>query len=99
MDGGSKRIRYTLPVRDVVGGLTVRYQRRIEYKSYFYGFQRNVFPRKCFSTKGFSKKCFPQNAFHKIQENHDGEKSRKPRLLIPYVGRIAQQQLLDILAE
>ena len=60
--GGRGRIRDDLPVREVVGELTVRYQRIIEYKSYFYGFQRNAFPRKCFSMEGFSKRCFPRNA-------------------------------------
>ena len=52
-----------------------------------------------FRENAFLRKALQRNAFHKIQEKHDGEKSRKPRLLIPYVGRIAQQQLLDILAE
>ena len=31
-----------------------------------------------------------------MQENNDGEKVRKPRLLVLSVGRIARQQLLDI---
>ena len=46
LDGGRGRIRDALTVRETFGELTVRYQRIIEYKSYFYGFQRNVFPRK-----------------------------------------------------
>ena len=92
--GWRGRIRDALPVRDVVGKINSRLLEKIEYKSYFYGFQRNAFPRKCFSTKGFST-----NAFHKIQEKHDGEKARKPRLLILSVGRIARQQLLDISAD
>ena len=37
-DGGCGRIRDALPVREVVGELTVSYQRIIEYKSYFCGF-------------------------------------------------------------
>ena len=44
-------------------------------------FHKNAFPQK-----GFSMKCFPQNAFYKMQEKHDGEKARKPRLLILSVG-------------
>ena len=59
-NGWRGRIRDSLPVRESVGELTVRYQKRNEYKSYFYGFQRNAFPRKRFSTKVFSTKCFPQ---------------------------------------
>ena len=31
-----------------------------------------------------------------MQGKHDKEKGRKPRLLIPYVGFIARQYLLDI---
>ena len=54
--GECGHIRDALPVREVVGGLIVRYQRRIEYKSYFYSFQQNVFPQKFFSTRGFSTK-------------------------------------------
>ena len=41
--GGHGRIRYAQPVREVVGELKGRYSIRIEYKSYFYGFQRNAF--------------------------------------------------------
>ena len=96
--GGRGRIRYALPFREVVGELTVRYQIIIEYKSYFYGFQRNAFPQKRVSTKGFSTKCFPRNAFQEMQENHDGEKERKPRLLILSVRLISRQQILDISA-
>ena len=40
----------------------------------------------CFNENTFPRKDFQQNAFHKIQENHDGEKARKPRLLILSVG-------------
>ena len=93
-DGGHGRIRGALPVIEVVGELIVRYQRIIDYESYFYGFQRNVFPRKCFPRKGFQ-----QNAFQEMQEHHDGEKVRNPWLLIISVGHIARQQLLDISAE
>ena len=67
--GGIGRIMGALPVREVVGESTVSYQRRIEYKSYLYRFQRD--------------------AFHKMQENHDGEKERNPRLLINSVGHIS----------
>ena len=49
-------------------------------------FHKNTFPRK----------AFQWNDFHEIQENHDGEKARKPRLLILSVGHIAWQHLLDI---
>ena len=87
LDGGRGRIRDALPVREVVAELSVRYQIRIEYNRYFYSSQGNVFPRKYFTTKGFSNKCFQQNVLHKIQEKHDGEKARKPRLLIISVGR------------
>ena len=62
LNGGHGRIIDALPVIEVVGGLTVLYQRRVEYKSYFYDFQRNIFPRKCCSTKGFYTKIFPWNA-------------------------------------
>ena len=55
--GGQGRIKDTLPVREVVGELTVRYQIIIKYKSYFYRFQQNTLPRKRFSTK-----WFPRNA-------------------------------------
>ena len=99
LDGGRGCIRDSLSVRDVVREFTVRYQRRIESKSYFYGFQQNTFPRKYFPTKGFSKICFQRNAFHEMQENNDGEKSLKPGLLILSVGRIERQQLLDISAD
>ena len=51
------RIRDNLPVREVVGELTVRYQISIEYKSYFYGFQRNAFP---------PKKLFHERIFHEM---------------------------------
>ena len=44
IDRGRGRIRDALPVRELVGELTVCYQRRIEYNSYFYGFQQNAFP-------------------------------------------------------
>ena len=81
LDVGHGRIRDTLPVREVVGELKLRYQIIIEYKSYFYDFQQDTFPR---------------NAFHEIQEKHDGEKSRKPRLLIFSVGHIVRQQIIDI---
>ena len=37
--------------------------------------------------------------FHKMQENHDEEKSSKPRLLILSVRRIERQELLDISAD
>ena len=74
----------------------VRYQKRIEYKSYFYGFERNAFPWKYFSAKGFSTKCFQRNAFHEMHEKYDGGKVRNPRLLIFSVGRIARQQLLGV---
>ena len=37
--------------------------------------------------------------FHEMQEKQDEEKSRKPGLLILYVGYIAWQQILDITAE
>ena len=101
--GGERgRIREAPPVRDVVGELIVRYHRIIKYKSYFYGFQRNAFPQICFSAKGFSTKCFQQNALHKIQEKHDGEKARKTRLLILSVGRyctVATTWYLSGLAE
>ena len=52
-------------------------------------FHENCFPRK----------AFQQNAFHEMQEKHDGEKVRNPRLRILSVGRIAWQQLLDISAD
>ena len=74
LDGGRKRIMDSLPVREVVGELAVRYQRRIEYNSYFYGFQWNAYPQKCSSAEGFSMECFQRNAFHEMQENHDGKK-------------------------
>ena len=60
--GGCGGIRDALTVREAVGELSVRYQRRIEYNSYFYGFQRNAFPQKLISAKGSSTKCFPINA-------------------------------------
>ena len=59
--GGRGHIRDALPVREVVAELTICYQRRVEYRSYFYGFQQNSFPHKFFTTKGFSIKCFPRN--------------------------------------
>ena len=40
-----------------------------------------------------------KNDFHEIQEKHDEEKARKPRLLILSVECIARQQLLDISAD
>ena len=54
--GGRRHIRDALSVKEVVGELTERYQRRIEYTSYFCSFQQNMFPQKSFSTKGFSTK-------------------------------------------
>ena len=45
LSGGHGHIRDALSLREVVGELTVRYQRRIEYTSYFCGFQQNVFPQ------------------------------------------------------
>ena len=36
--GGCRRIRDALPVRKIVGEITVRYQRIIQYNRYFYGF-------------------------------------------------------------
>ena len=88
------RIRDNLPVREVVGELTVRYQISIEYKSYFYGFQRNAFPPKCFSTKGFSTKCFPRNA----GKSRWG-KSKDASVTHYFCGLIARKQLLDISAD
>ena len=52
-----------------------------------------------FHENAFPQKAFQRNAFHEIQEKDDGEKVRKPMLLILYVGRIAQQQLFDISAD
>ena len=49
-----------------------------------------------FHENNFLQKAFQRNAFHKIQEKHDGEKVRKPRLFIISMERIVQQQLLDI---
>ena len=49
--------------------------------------------------KMISIKCFSLNAFHKMQEKRDGEKSRKPWLIIISVGRIALQELIDISAD
>ena len=74
LDGGHGRISDALPVREVAEELIVRYQIRIYYKSYFYGFQRNAFARTLFSMKGSSTKCFQQNYFHKMQEKYDGGK-------------------------
>ena len=84
--GGNGHIRDALPVKEVVGGLAVRYQIRIDYNIYFYDFQQNAFPRKCFSAKGFSTKSFQRNTFHKIQEKHDEEKARNPGLIILSLG-------------
>ena len=38
-------------------------------------------------------------SFHKMQEKHDEDKASKSRLLIIFVGRIVQQDLLDISAD
>ena len=51
-------------------------------------FHKNTFPLN----------SFPRNASHEMQEKHDQEKERKPRLLILSVGCIARQKLLDISA-
>ena len=34
-----------------------------------------------------------------MQENHDEDKSSKPRLLIIFVGRIGSKELIDISAD
>ena len=47
----------------------------------------------------FHEKAFPKRFFHKMQVNHDEEKSSKPQLLIMFVGRIVRQELLDISAD
>ena len=52
-----------------------------------------AFNEMCFHEKDFPQKGFQQNDFHKMQKKHNGEKVRKPRLLIISVGR------LDISAE
>ena len=51
-----------------------------------------------FRENAFQQKAFQRNAFHEMQEKHDGEKARKPRLLIISMGSSVQQQLLDISA-
>ena len=51
-----------------------------------------------FHENAFPQKTLQRNAFHEMQENHDGKKSKKPRLLVISVGRIARQQILDISA-
>ena len=38
----------------------------------------------------FPQKDFQRNTFHEMQKNHAEEKSRKPRLLILYVGSIVR---------
>ena len=57
LDGGSGRSRDSLPGRWVVLELTVRYQRRIEYKSY-----STDFNEMCFHENSFPRKDFPPNA-------------------------------------
>ena len=46
LDVGGGRIMDALPFREAAVEFTVRFQRRIEYKSYFYGFQQNSFAQK-----------------------------------------------------
>ena len=60
-DGGRGRIRDAIPVREVVEELAVHYQIIMEYNNYFYGFQRNAFPKKC-----LPQKAFQRNAFNKM---------------------------------
>ena len=74
--GGHGRTRDTLTVREVVGELTVRYQRRIAQKSYYTtvfhhppfhhctiaDFQRHAFPRNFFPQEAFPQNDFPRNA-------------------------------------
>ena len=52
-----------------------------------------------FHKNAFPQKYFPRIAFHEMQENQNGGKSRKPRLIIIYVGHIKPQQLLENSAE
>ena len=59
----------------------------------------HAFNEMRFHENDFPQKAFPQNDLHKMQEKHDEEKARNPRLLILSVGRIARQQILDISAD
>ena len=52
-----------------------------------------------FYENSFPRKAFPQNAFHEMQEKHNGEKIKESKLNILSMGRIARQQLLDISAD
>ena len=52
------------------------------------------------STKCVSMKMiFHKMLLYKMQENHNEDKARKPRLLIIFVESIGQQDLLDISEE
>ena len=76
LDGGHWRTSDTLPVREVVGELSLSYQRRIAYNSY---------------STAYNEMIFHEIIFHKMQEKHDEYKASKPRLLIVFVVRIGRK--------
>ena len=91
ISGGRGSIRDALPVREVVGKLILRYQRKIEYNII-----STAFNEMRFNKKYLLQKYYQRNAFNKMQEKPDGEKASKTRLLIISVERIARSHLLDI---
>ena len=61
LDGGRGRIREALPVIGAVGGLAVRYQRRISYNSYSTAFNEMSFHENAFPLNAFPQNAFPRN--------------------------------------
>ena len=58
-----------------------------------------AFNKMRFHENAFPRKAFQRNAFHEIQEKHNGKKQGNLGYSLFSVGRIARQQLLDISQE